>query len=292
MTASIADRPGMSGEPEIQVLDDPAACSDAAAHIIARALDNAIDRRRRADWATTGGSAPTGIYQVLASAPHRTEVPWERVHIWWGDDRYVPRDHPYSNVLPLDQVLLSASARGGFSGSGADGAEVEIGREPGVWIPPSNVHAPAMADAIGDGSGLDGAVAAYEAALRADGPPVAENGFPSFDVVLLGIGPDGHLLSVFPDSPLLDEGDAWVAAIPAPTHVEPHVARLSLNPRIVAAAQSVVVVVHGGAKAAILASVFGPTRDERRWPAQLARRASATWILDRAAAAQLSKPPG
>jgi 6-phosphogluconolactonase len=282
----------MTGEPRIEILDDPDACSDAAAHTIARTLVAAVDRRGRADWATTGGSTPVGIYQVLAAAPHRDEVPWEQIHVWWGDDRYVPRDHPLSNVLPLDQVLLSASARGGLSGSGADAAEVESGAEPGAWMPPGNVHAPAMGKALADGTGLDGAVAAYEAELRGAGPPVGDPGFPAFDVVLLGIGPDGHVLSVFPNSPLLDEAAAWVAAVPAPTHVEPHVPRLSLNPRILEAAGSIVVVVHGGGKAPILASVLGADRDERRWPAQLARRENATWFLDRAAAAELSGDRG
>jgi 6-phosphogluconolactonase len=282
----------VSDEPRVEVLADPDACSDAAAHAIARALVAAVDRRGRADWATTGGSTPTGIYQVLAAAPHRNEVPWERVHVWWGDDRYVPRDHPHSNVLPLDQVLLSASAFGGLSGSGADAAEVETGQEPGVWMPPGNVHAPRMAQALADGTGLDGAVAAYDAELRASGPPTSEVGVPAFDVVLLGVGPDGHVLSAFPGSPLLDDTEAWVAAVPAPSHVEPHVPRLSLTPRIIEAAGSVVVVSHGSGKAAILASVFGPERDEHRWPAQLARRANATWFLDRAAAAQLPARPG
>jgi 6-phosphogluconolactonase len=282
----------VSDEPRIEVLDDPAACSDAAAHAIARALVDAVERRGRADWATTGGSTPVGIYQVLATVPHRDEVPWERIHVWFGDDRFVPRDHPLSNVLPLDQVLLSASARAGLSGSGADAADVEIGREPGVRLPPLNVHAPPMTRAIAVGMGVEGAGAEYDAALRAAGLPVADSGFPVFDVVLLGIGPDGHLLSVFPGSPLLDDTEAWVAAVPAPTHVEPHVPRLSLNPRILGAAGSVVVVVHGAGKATILASVLGPERDERRWPAQLARRENATWFLDRAAAAELPDLPG
>lgn len=282
----------MSGEPRVEVLDDPAACSDAAAHAIARALVDAVDRRGRADWATTGGSTPVGIYQVLATAPHRDEVPWEQVHVWWGDDRFVPRDHPLSNVLPLDQVLLSASARAGLSGSGADAADVELGLEPGIWMPPSHVHAPPMTRAIADGSGLEGAVAAYDAELRAADLPLGDSGVPAFDVVLLGIGPDGHLLSVFPGSPLLDETEAWVSGVPAPAHVEPHVPRLSLNPRILAAARSVVVVVHGAGKAAILASVLGPERDERRWPAQLARGENATWFIDRAAAADLPDLPG
>lgn len=282
----------MTGEPRIEVLDDAAACSDAAAHTIARGLVAAVERRGRADWATTGGSTPVGIYQVLATAPHRDEVPWQRVHVWWGDDRYVPRDHPLSNVLPLDQVLLSASARAGLSGSGADAADIELGHEPGIWLPPAHVHAPQMNRAIADGSGLEAAVAAYDAELRADGPPVGDAGVPAFDVVLLGIGSDGHVLSVFPGSPLLDDRERWVAAVPAPTHIEPHVPRLSLTPRILAAAGTVVVVAHGAGKGAVLASVLGPARDERRWPAQLARRENAIWFLDRAAAAELPNLPG
>ncbi len=276
----------MSGEPRIQVLPDPEATSRASAEAIARALREAVEGRGRADWATTGGSAPIGIYQALATDPLRSQVPWTRVHVWWGDDRFVPRDHPLSNVLPFDQVLLSAAARAGLSGTGADAAEVELGIEPGVHIPVDNIHATPMTKAIAHAEGVDWVAQEYERELRTNGPPVAESGFPLFDVVLLGIGPDGHLLSVFPGSPLLDS-EAWVAAVPAPTHVEPHVARISLNPRILDAARLPIVVVHGEGKAEILASVLGPERDVSTWPAQLARREGAAWFLDRAAAARL-----
>jgi 6-phosphogluconolactonase/glucosamine-6-phosphate isomerase/deaminase len=78
-----------------------------------------------------------------------------------------------------------------------------------------------------------------------------------------------------------------VSAIPAPTHIEPHVARVSLHPGILAAAGLPLVVAHGAGKAAILASVLGAERDERRWPVQVARREGALWLLDRAAAASL-----
>jgi 6-phosphogluconolactonase len=276
----------MSGEPHIQVLPDPEATSRAAAEVIAGALRKAVEQRGRADWATTGGSAPVGIYQALATDPLRGQVPWTRVHVWWGDDRFVPRDHPLSNVLPFDQVLLSMAARAGQSGTGADAAEVELGIEPGVSIPVENIHAPPMGAGIANAAGVDWVAQDYDRELRASGPPVAASGFPAFDVVLLGIGPDGHLLSVFPGSPLLDS-EAWVAGVPAPTHVEPHVARISLNPRILDAARLPIVVVHGEGKAEILASVFGAELDVSKWPAQLARREGAEWFLDRAAAARL-----
>lgn len=276
----------MSGEPEIRVLDDPAATSRAAAEAIAAALVDAVERRGRADWATTGGSTPTGIYRELGEPPLRETVPWESVHVWWGDDRFVPRDHPLSNVLPFDQVLLASSARAGQSGIGADPNLVEAGVEPGVRMPVENAHAPNMTHAIGQGLGLGSVAMDYEAELRAAALPLAESGFPILDVALVGIGGDGHVLSVFPGSPLFD-GSAWASAVPAPEHIEPHVPRISLHPRILEAAALPIVVAHGEGKAAILASVLGPERDERRWPAQLARREGALWLLDRAAAAAL-----
>jgi 6-phosphogluconolactonase len=279
----------LSGEPRIEVLADPEAASRAAAELIAATLRSAVETRGRADWATTGGSTPAGIYQALAAPPLRVEVPWDAVHVWWGDDRYVPRDHPLSNVLPLDQVLLSAAARAGLSGTGADAAEVELGIEPGVLVPVENVHAPNMAAALAIGGGPEVAAGEYETKLRGAGLEVDAAGFGVFDVLLLGIGPDGHLLSVFPGSPLFESRD-WVSAVPAPTHVEPHVARVSLHPGFVTAARSVIVVAHGAGKAEILATVFGPERDDRRWPAQLARRSGATWFLDRAAAVALPQP--
>jgi 6-phosphogluconolactonase len=279
----------VSGEPRLVIRDDPDAVSAAAAEEVATLLRDAAAARGRADWATTGGSAPVGIYRELAGPPLRDEVPWHAVHVWWGDDRFVPRDHPLSNVLPLDQVLLSAAARAGLSGTGADAVEVELGIEPGAPLPPANVHAPNAGHSIGLGEGPEIAAAEYEADLRAANLELDAAGFGVFDVLLLGIGPDGHLLSVFPGSPLFDSR-AWVSGVPAPVHVEPHVPRISLHPGFVAAARAVIVVVHGAAKAGMLATVLGPERDERRWPAQLARRAGATWFLDRAAAADLDAP--
>lgn len=275
-----------AGEPTIRVFDDPDATSRAAAEQIAASLRDAVAERGRADWATTGGSSPVGIYRVLGAPPIRETVPWHAVHVWWTDERFVPRDHPLSNVRPFDEVLLASSARSGRSGSGEDPQFVNEGVEPGVRIPLENVHAPDISHAIASGLGLSSAAMEYEAALRAAGLPVDDAGFPIMDVALIGIGPDGHLFSVFPGSPLFD-ATAWVSAVEAPTHVEPHVARISLHPGFVAAARRPIAVVHGAAKAAILASVLTGERDVRRLPAQLARREGALWLLDRAAASQL-----
>jgi 6-phosphogluconolactonase len=276
----------VSGEPRIEVFADPEATSRAAAAAIADALVDAVSKRGRALWLTTGGSTPVGIYKELAVDPLRDLVPWREVDVWWGDDRFVPRDHPLSNVLPLDQVLVSASARAGLSGTGEYAVDVETHVEPGVPLPVGNIHAPRMNDAIGLSAGPEWAADEYADRLRDAGLPVSDDGFPVFDLVLLGVGADGHLLSVFPRSSLLDS-DAWVSAVPAPTHIEPHVARISLNPRILDAARLPMVVAHGAGKAEIMATLFGDERDVHRWPAQLARRDGAVWFLDQAAAAKL-----
>jgi 6-phosphogluconolactonase len=277
-------------EPRIEILADPEATSQAAAHAIADALAAAVAERGRADWATTGGSTPVGIYRALSVAPLRDEVPWHAVHVWWGDDRYVPRDHPLSNVNPLDQVLVSASARAGLSGTGEYAVDVDTGVEPGVPLPAANIHAPRMNDAIGLAAGPEWAATEYADRLRDAGLPASEDGFPILDVALVGVGADGHILSAFPGSALFDS-EAWVAAVPAPEHIEPHIARISLNPRILGLARLPIVVAHGAGKAAIMATVLGTERDERRWPAQVARREGALWFLDRAAAAELPPAP-
>ena len=275
----------MSGEPGVEVLADPEAVSAAAAEQIATTLRRATDDHGRADWATTGGSTPAGIYRRLATPPLRDRVTWSAVHLWWGDDRYVPRDHPLSNVLPADQILLAATARAGLSGTGETGGDVITGRDPAADIPIDNIHAMPMGAAIGESRGPAWVAARYEAELRSGGLDV-ESGWPVFDLVLLGIGPDGHVLSVFPGSEAFDRPE-WVLPVPAPTHVEPKVTRVTLNPNVLDVARSVLVVALGASKAAILGEVFGPTRDPRRWPAQLARRSGATWLLDEAAAARL-----
>ena len=255
----------MSGAPAIRVLHDPEATSGAAAEVLALALREAVKERGRADWATTGGSTPVGIYRALRVPPLRDLVPWASVHVWWGDDRFVSRDDPLSNVRPLDRELLGD-----------------------VPLRPGNVHAMPMADAIAAGGDVSLVAAVYDGELHAAALPVADSGFPILDVALVGIGSDGHVLSVFPGSPLFDSPD-WVSGVPAPTHIEPHVARVSMHPGVLTAARLPMVVAHGAGKAAILASVLGPERDERRWPAQVARRAGAIWFLDRDAAASLPR---
>jgi 6-phosphogluconolactonase/glucosamine-6-phosphate isomerase/deaminase len=287
---SVATGGGGTAEPTISVLPSPDEAAAFAARTIADALIGAARERGRADWATTGGSTPIPIYLQLVQPPLRDAVPWDRVHVWWGDDRVVPRDHPLSNRLPFDQVLLRAAGPAGLSGTGDDAFATRAGDWPGVPIPEANIHAMPIDLAIGRTSSEDEAAkqaaATYESALRAAPLKLDAAGFPILDVILVGIGPDGHVLSVFPGSELLDTL-RWVAAVPAPTHVEPHVARVSLNPKLLTAARLPLAVVLGAGKAEIAAKILNGPLDISKLPAQIARGSGAVWVLDQAAAAKL-----
>jgi 6-phosphogluconolactonase len=264
-------------EPELVVVADAAAAIAEGARRIASILASAIADRGRADWAVTGGSTAAGIYRALADEPIRDEVAWAAVHAWWGDDRYVPRDHPLSNVKPFDDILLGL----GLAEEGVGGGPV------GVPIPLDQLHPFRTSEAIGRASGAAWCAAALADELRKAGPPFVV-GWPAFDLLMLGMGGDGHVLSVFPGSVALDSPELALP-IPAPTHIEPHVERLTQNPGIITAARRIVVVTVGAEKAGAIADVLGPVRDPRRWPAQLALRAGATWILDQEAAARLPR---
>ena len=253
-------------EPSILVVPDPAAAGAAAAGVVADALARAAAAHGRADLATTGGSTPAAIYRALAAAPLRDRMPWAQTQVWWGDDRFVPREHELSNVKPLDDVLLR------------DGA---------APLPPANLHPFPVARTLATGE--DEAWCAAELAAELHASEIAiEDGWPAFDLVLLGVGADGHILPIFPGSAAL-ESRSWAVAVPAPRHIEPHVPRVTLNPRIVTAAGEVLVVATGENKAAILREVLQSERDESRLPAQLARHDRATWILDEAAASTLDR---
>jgi 6-phosphogluconolactonase len=257
----------LPASPDVRILPDGDAVFDAAAAEITRALAEAVASRGRADWATTGGSAAPPIYRRLADPGRRGQVDWTRVHTWWGDDRFVRFDHELSNVRPLHEIPL-----------GADGP-------PSGLLVPAQVHPFPIPETLDRGDDNDACAARYAEELRDAVPERDANGTPVLDLVLLGVGPDGHILSVFPDSDVWDV-EAIATGVPAPTHVEPHVERVTLHPRMVAAARAVLLVSTGSGKAGPLAKAWADG-DAREIPARAAKRAGATWLLDDAAAAQL-----
>lgn len=267
-TAIALPAPNM-GEPELVVaatVDDVA--REAAARISA-VLVAAVDRRGRADFCTTGGNTPIPIYRLLSQSPLVDLIPWANVHVWWGDDRFVPRGHPESNVAAFDDVLL-----GGAESTG------------GAPVPSANVHPFPTDRAIAEYHDTHWCAARYAEEMAAQ-LPLVEGNWPAFDLILVGVGNDGHVLSCFPDSPAL-KSMAWTMGVPAPAHIGPHLPRVTVNPRLLEAAP-VLVVTNGAAKAEALGHVFGELRDDRRWPVQRTRRTGAIWIVDEAAAAAI--PP-
>jgi 6-phosphogluconolactonase len=131
-------------------------------------------------------------------------------------------------------------------------------------------------------------VNAYLAELRDAGVPHTPTGFPIFDLVLIGIGGDGHCLSVFPGSPLALDGAPVAADVPAPTHIEPHVPRLSFSLGVLASARAVIALAPGAGKADALARIFSDSTAVVDAPAKAALIPTATWLLDTASAAKLS----
>jgi 6-phosphogluconolactonase len=265
--------PDEPGEPEILVGATPVEAAQLGAERLVVAIAAGVARRGRADIATTGGSTSPALYRALLARPVRDRIGWNHLHVWFGDDRFVRRHDPDSNLVAVDAILLAGDAAAGL--------------EPAP-LPPGNLHPVPVDATLAGGGGPAEAAAAYEAALRSAVPADAA-GRPVFDAILVGIGPDGHLLSIFPGSAAFD-ARGWVVSVPAPTHVAPNVARVSLTPGALDATPALVPMAFGAGKAAILASVLAGPRDERRFPAQRARRAGATWILDAAAAGMLPRP--
>ncbi len=240
--------------------------------IALRALDLLVDGLRAgiagrgaAHLALTGGSSAAALFALLRSDPRARRVAWTRVHVWQGDERFVPLGHPERNWTGALRDWLRA-----------DG---------GPAIPAANLH-PIPVDAAIEG-GHDAAWAAARYAEEIEGVLPQRAGVPAFDVVLLGMGGDGHILSVFPGTPPLREDQVPVLPVLAPTHIEPHLPRVTLVPHLLRGASSIVVMVPGAAKASVVAECLDGPFDPLRLPAQLAIRSNAVWLLDPESAAEL-----
>jgi len=213
----------------------------------------AIAARGRFAIGLSGGSTPRPLYELLASPAFASRIDWPNVHVFWGDERCVPPDHPDSNYRMARETLLDH-----------------------VPLPPDNIHRLA--------GELDPATAAadYEAHLRAFFAGDGEAG-PRFDLLLLGMGDDAHTASLFPGTAALGETERWVAA----NYVEKLDAwRLTLTPPALNAAAEIMVLVSGASKAdAFHAVLSGPT-DPDKYPAQVLNpnNGRLRWLVDSEAA--------
>jgi 6-phosphogluconolactonase len=266
--------------PRIAVLPDRRVLAEAAARATVERARAAADHKGSFTWVLAGGGTPRDLYALLADprAAFRGEMPWQQTHVFWGDERHVPPDHPDSNFRMAREAMLDA-----------------------VPLPPRNIHRIPAEEA-------DAARAAdlYEAELRAF---FAHDLWPRFDLVLLGLGADAHTASLFPGSPILAECSRWVAAPYVPALAS---FRITLTPPAIDHAAAVLFLVAGEDKAAAVRAVIEGDEPPALRPARVigAKGASGAvsaisaisairpadpgagellWLIDHAAARDLSK---
>jgi 6-phosphogluconolactonase len=239
-----------SPEPHIHVFSDHAAMSAAAAKQILARIQKGLTERQRFTLALAGGGTPRPVYEHLATT-HRDAIAWDRVHLFWGDERYVSHDDPASNVRMVRESLLNDAP-----------------------IAPSNVHPMPIV-----GNNPIAAATAYADTLHAFFPDDT-----TFDLVLLGLGDDGHTASLFPDDPqatATDDAIPWVRAVEAPSRYDVRT-RLSLTLPAINQARDVFFLVAGASKHGAVESVL-VNGDTSLPPTHVQPRGQCHWFVDEAA---------
>lgn len=237
----------------IRVCPDLEALSLAAAELFVAEAQQAVEARGRFVVALAGGSTPHRTYELLARQPFREQVPWQNTHFFWGDERCVPADDPRNNARMAHQTLLDH-----------------------VPVPSGQVH-----PMVCNGSPLKAATE-YEALLC----DFFSSGPPRFDLVLLGLGENGHTASLFPGTSVLEEQQRLVAEVYV---AEEGLHRLTLTAAAINQAALIVFLVSGLSKAPILRNVLKEAQDPHRIPARLIKPIDGglLWLVDRDAARQL-----
>jgi 6-phosphogluconolactonase len=231
----------------ITVADPAAQAQTAAERLSARIAANGS----RVAICMSGGSSPKQLFELLATDAYRPKIPWDRVHWFIGDERCVPPDDPRNNMAMARKAFLDQCA------------------------PAANVH-PIPVDSADPGE----AARRYEAELKSFyGANKLDPAKPLFDVVLLGVGPDGHTASLFPGYPAVEETTRWVTEVPK-ANVEPFVPRVSLTLPVLTSCREMLFEASGAGKRAILTRVFAG----EDLPANRAHSEGETiWLLDKAA---------
>jgi 6-phosphogluconolactonase len=233
---------------KIIAVADPVALAKAAAErLLARIADNSD----RVAICLTGGSSPKQLYELLGNEPYRSQIPWDRVHWFIGDERFVPATDSLNNMRMARQAFLNRYA-------------------PLVNIHPMATNAPNPEEAAHR----------YESELKSFyGADSLDPTRPLFDVVLMGVGPDGHTASLFPGYPALAETERWVVGVPE-AHVEPFVPRVSLTLPVLGSCREMLFEVSGADKRAILTRVLA---GENLPAGRAVSVGETTWLVDRAA---------
>jgi 6-phosphogluconolactonase len=226
----------------IRVADPAALATAAAERLIAR-----IDANHgRAAICLTGGSSPKQLYRLLATDSYRSRIPWDRVHWFIGDERFVAPNDPLNNMALAREIFLDRCA------------------------PAANIH-PIPTDTADP----DESARRYASELQSFyGAHELDPARPLFDVVLMGVGPDGHTASLFPDDPAIEETMRWVVGVPK-AHVEPFVPRVTLTLPALGSCREMLFEVAGSEKRAILTRLFA----DENLPANRARSTGETVLL-------------
>jgi 6-phosphogluconolactonase len=235
----------------IEVLPDKAALIQRSLQLILDKLQSAIVERGLFTIVLSGGSTPKPLYEAIAAE----DLPWDKIHVFWGDERYVPPNHPDSNQGMARQAWLNK-----------------------VPIPEANIH-PMPTDAA------DPAIAAqqHEQHLQ-DFFQVQSGEIPAFDVVLLGMGDDAHTASLFPHTAALQVCDRWITV--GDKDGQP---RITFTVPLINQARCVLFIVAGASKQGALAEVFAASADAEAYPSRLIHpQGELIWLLDQAAGEKLS----
>jgi 6-phosphogluconolactonase len=247
----------VSAAVELRRLTTPQDLFQAAAEEVIRAATDAVAKRGRFAIALSGGSTPKNLYTLIA-ANASASLPWDRMFFFWGDERHVPPDDADSNYRMAKETLLSKIA-----------------------VPPANIF-PLPAE----NPDASAAAETYEETLRKFFA-LAPGEFPRFDLILLGMGPDGHTASLFPETAALQEKSRLVVA----NWVEKlHASRITFTLPVLNAARCVAFLVSGTDKAAVLHEVLEGNAPAEKYPSKLVRPSDGRliWFVDRAAASELS----
>jgi 6-phosphogluconolactonase len=234
---------------ELRIFDDPAQVATALADLFVERARAALAERARFSVSLAGGTTPKATYALLATQPYATSLDWNAVEFYFGDERCVPPDHDQSNYRMVREALLAPL---GISGG-------QVHRMRGEDEPQS-------------------AAAAYRADVLEH---LGEK--PRLDLVMLGMGPDGHTASLFPGNDPLDDDAQLVRAVYSQSQSQ---WRITLTPRVLNGARTVVFSVEGAGKAATLAAVREGPYDPQRYPSQIIAPIDGDllWLVDRAAA--------
>lgn len=256
----------------LNVQPDAAALTDLAAKAVIFWAHKAIERRGVFHLALSGGATPKALYELLAAEANARQVYWDRVHVWWGDERNVPAGDPASNYRMAREALLDR-----------------------VPIPPANVHR------VRTELGVEQAAAHYEAEVmfafdliaiddESGAIQVRTEARPRFDLILLGMGDDGHTASLFPGTDALHAHERMVVANAVP---KLGANRITFTYRLINAADCVIFIVSGASKADTLGQVLLGEIQPDVLPAQAVQPAGKLfWMCDAAAVSRVASGPG